>query len=291
MRPRIRYIPLLIVAAWVSASVATAQSKPVQIGLAKTFLAEQPKAFTDIATDDFKKVMKKTTGLDGDVTSKHNAPELAELLDKKQLDFALLHAHEFAALRAKHPELQPLMIAINKKHEERAFVIVKKDNPAKSIGDLRGKKLDMPTGSKEHARIYLDHVITRHAKSSTEFFGSIEKSATPKDALDNVVRGKSDATIVATTPLEFYKDVRGPVFDQNLRVLEQSEAFPPAVLVYRKGAPEAKMLEQFRTGILKAHEFDEGRDMMKEWNIDAFEAPPKDYDERLNKILKTYPPR
>src|SRR5262245_17064735 len=125
----------------------------------------------------------------------------------------------------------------------------------------------MPTGSKEHARTYLENAVSKLAKSPAEFFGAIDKSATPKDAMDNVVRGKSDATVVATTPLEFYKDVRGPVFEQNLRVLDQSEAFPPAVLVYRKGAPDPKMLEQFRSGILKAHEFDEGRDMMKEWNL------------------------
>ena len=117
MRPVLRFLPLMFAAVCLSASASSAQTKAVQIGLAKSFLAEQPKAFTDIATDDFKKVMKKTTGLDGEVNSKHSAAELAEMLDKKQLDFALFHAHEFASARAKHPELQALMVAVNKKHE------------------------------------------------------------------------------------------------------------------------------------------------------------------------------
>src|SRR5438046_7501507 len=63
---------------------AADQPKPIRIGMAKTFLDDQPKSFVEIATDDFKNVMKKTTGLDGELDPKNNAFEVAERLKGKQ---------------------------------------------------------------------------------------------------------------------------------------------------------------------------------------------------------------
>ena len=56
---------LLIAFSW--AAVATGQPAPVQIGMAKSFLEDKPKSYIDIATSDFKDVLKKVSGLDGKV--------------------------------------------------------------------------------------------------------------------------------------------------------------------------------------------------------------------------------
>src|SRR5947209_440414 len=116
-------LPLLLTAILFSlAANAAAQPKPLQVGMAKSFLTNQPKSIVEIATDDFIKVMKSTTGLDGELVSKHDALEAAAKLDAKQLDFAILHAHEFGWAQQKYPKLEPLLIAVNKKHRERAYV-------------------------------------------------------------------------------------------------------------------------------------------------------------------------
>jgi hypothetical protein len=83
--------------------------------------------------------------------------------------------------------------------------------------------------------------------------------------------------------------VRGPVFEKNLRILEQSGDFPPAVLAYQQGAVDAKILDQFKTGLLKAHTIPDGMDMMKSWNVEAFAVAPKDYAKSVAELLKTYP--
>src|SRR5436853_504701 len=94
---------------------ATQQPKLLHIGLAKSFLEEQPKSFQDIATDDFKNVLKKTTGLDGEPTANLGAFEIADKLSKKQLDLGILHAHELAWVQKDHPDLEPILVAVNKK--------------------------------------------------------------------------------------------------------------------------------------------------------------------------------
>jgi ABC-type phosphate/phosphonate transport system substrate-binding protein len=263
------------------------QPKPLRIGIARSYLTEQPKALVEVASDDFKAVMKKTTGLDGDLISTFDASEVVAKLDAKQLDFAILHAHELAWSRKKHPDLQVMLIAPDKPFVERAHIIVHKTNPAKSFADLRGKKLDVPTGTKEHCRLYLAKLLD--GKDRKEYFGAIEKSSLPSDALDNVARQKVDAAIIDLHSLEFYKDVRGPVFEKNLRILQHSEDFPPTAIIYRKDAVDAAIVKQVRDGLLKAHTLKIGREMMDQWNIDTFREPPQEYEKSLAEILKAYP--
>jgi ABC-type phosphate/phosphonate transport system substrate-binding protein len=243
-----------------------------------------------IASDDFKKVLKQTTGLSGELTTKLGPFEIADKLDKRQLDFGIFHAHEFAWVQKKHADLEPLLVAINKKHGERAYVIVHKNSPAKSIGDLKGKKLDTPIGTNELCRAFVARLTRDSAKlEPAKFFGAIEKSSGAAKALDQVAFEKVDAAVIDVFALEFYKEVKGPTFKNYLRVLAESEDFPPSVIVRRKDAPDEKTLQQFRDGLLKAHQVEDGREMMKEWNLDAFEAVPKDYNQRLAAITKLYP--
>jgi len=105
--------------------------------MAKTFLDDQPKSFVEIATDDFKNVLKKNHRSGWRTRSEHNGLRGRERLKGKQLDFGIFHAHEFAWVQMKHPDLQPLLIAADKKHIERAYLIVHKNSPAKTIADLK----------------------------------------------------------------------------------------------------------------------------------------------------------
>ena len=282
---------MLIVALPSAATEAGEKAKRLQIGMAKSFFYERSKSSIEIAADDFKDVMKKTTGLDGELIAKYDAAEVAQKLNEKQLDFGIFHALELAWLQKKHADFRPLMISANKQREERAYVIVHKSSAAKALADLRGKKIDVPAATKQRCRLFLEkHCTDKGQKGLAEFFGAIEKSPTPGAALDDLARGKLDAAVVDETALAHYKEVRGPVFEKNLRVLDQSEVFPPSVIVFKEGAIDQAVLKQFRDGLLKAHTTDQGREMMKEWNIEAFEVMPTDYAKRLDDVLKAYPP-
>ncbi len=69
-----------------------------------------------------------------------------------------------------------------------------------------------------------------------------------ESALDDVVRGKYPAALVDTSGLEFYKDLKPGVF-ARLKVLVQSEVFPPVVIVYHKGALNDATLARIRNGL------------------------------------------
>src|SRR5438132_966538 len=111
---------------------AYAQPKPLQLGMANSFVPDMSQVFIDIAVGEFKAVMKQTTGLNGELLTKYSPQEVAEKVNDKQLDFGILYAHEFARAQKKYPELRPLLIAAAKKEDKRAHIIVHRDCPAKT---------------------------------------------------------------------------------------------------------------------------------------------------------------
>ncbi len=269
---------------------AVAPAKDVRIGIAKTFFTDQPKSVAEVAVSDFDLVLKKTTGLQGRLNNKLSAFEVAAKLDAKELDFGIFFAHEFGWVQKKHPELQPLLIAVNKGFVERAYLIVHKNNPGKTVADLAGKKIDVPVGTIEPCRLFLGKICIEQAQKTPEaLFGSIEKSSAQMGALDNVARQQVHATVVDAGFLELYKDVKPAVYEKNLRVLQESVVFPSPVIAYKKGGVADSVLNSFRDGLLKAHTIPEGRDMMRGWKIDVFEATPKDYAKSVADLLKVFP--
>lgn len=267
-----------------------ANTETVKIGMAKSFFNDVPGILVSIATGPFSKLMKDTTGLTGKLSTGDDAFEIAKKLEAKELSLGVFHGHEFAWVQSKNAKLTPLMVVVNRQHDVRAFVIVKKDSTAKTIHDLHGKDIDIPLATKEHCRAFLGRCCGDNNMTPIKsFFGAVRKSATPMDAMDEVCRGNCEAAIVDSIGLAFYKAEKLPCFQRNLRILDHSHAFPQAVIAYREGAVDKETLRKFHDGLLNAHNNDEGRSMMKMWSIEAFETVPADYQQRLTETLVKYP--
>lgn len=287
MRSHSREIFLVAVAAFVLPSICSAGDEQLKVGMAKTFFGSTPKVFVNIAGKDFDRVIKNATGFGGELNTDHGPFELGQRLKDRKLDFAIFHGHEFASVREKDPGLVPLLI-VSSKDGERAYLIVRQDSNAQSAADLGGKKVNLPLDTRRHCDVFLAKMSTDHGQKGAKFFGSVAKSTQQIEALNDLASGKVDAVIVDTVGLAAYKDLRGPVFEKNLRILE-SEPFPSPVVVYRRGALEEKVINQFRDGLLKAHLTDTGRVMMESWKINCFAPVPEDYEKTLSETFKAHP--
>ena len=273
-----------------AASAGSAQplkAEPIRIGMAKTFFNDVPKVLVEIAIEPFPDLMKRSTGLDGVLTTDDDATDLAQKMNDGKIQLGVFHGHELAWAQQKYPTLVPFMIVSNKLHDVRAFVVVHKNCSAKSIADLRGTKMDVPLGTKQHCRVYLDRHCTDNAQNG--FFSQTVKSKSSMLALDDVCRGNCQAALVDTLSLDFYRSVKGPVFDKNLRVLQQSDAFPQAVIAYKEGSLTPALLKRFRDGLQNAHKLPESDDLFKMWSIDSFDPIPNTYPHSLTETLKAYP--
>lgn len=262
---------------------------PLKVAMAKTFFNDLPPALIAIVTDPFPAVMKACTGLDGKLSYDDDAFDMAKKLDAGELQVAVFHGHEFAWIQKKYPKLTPLMVVDNPYKDLKAFVIVHKDSPARSLADLRGKKVDMPICSKEACRLYIEKNCADNA--GKKFFGQVLCSQNGWiEALNDVARKEVDAVVVDTVELEKYKKVRGPaVFKNNLRILDQSHSFPSAVIVIKQGALTDKTLKQFRDGMQNAASDPEAQKMFDMWGIEGFNPLPDNYSKLLADMLKTYP--
>ena len=69
--------------------------------------------------------------------------------------------------------------------------------------------------------------------------------ATVETALNELAAGKTQAAVVGASGLEFYKDLSPGRF-AKLRVLTQSEIFPPLVIAYCQGGLDDATLGKIR---------------------------------------------
>jgi ABC-type phosphate/phosphonate transport system substrate-binding protein len=259
----------------------------LRIGMVQSFFHDVPKVLVDIATEPFSAVVLQATGLNGKLVPGGDPFDVARRLSAGELELGVFYGFELAWVREKHPELKPLMIATNKHHQVQAFLLVRNDTDIAGFADLKGKQVSLPARSKEHCRLFLRQRAFDHGQCTPkEYFKQVVASANVEAALDDLCNGSIDAAIVDSLGLEFYKDLKPGCYKQ-LKVAQESELFPPAVIAYREGGLDEAAQVRIRNGLLRAAAL--APEMMKMWKIHAFETAPPDYLQSLAEILKAYP--
>ena len=224
-----------------------------------------------------------------DLVRQKNWRELAEKMQKGELQVGVFQGYEFAWAREKYPGLRPLALAINVYRYPVVYVVARKDNPARDLAGLQGKSICLPDTGERFLRLFVDKECQALGKKPDAFFSKVIPPESIEDALDDVVDGKVDAAAVDRAALEAYKR-RKPGRFKQLKPLAQSKPFPPAIVAwYDKGLDE-ETLRQFRKGLLDANKKEKGRTMLTLFRLTRFEPPPADFDKALARTRKAYPP-
>ena len=261
----------------------------VRIGLISSLFRDVPRAAVTSIMQPFAALMESQTGMAGTLIPGGDADDLAEQLATDKLQLAVFHGIEFAWARLKHPDLRPLVIAINRDRRLQAFVLVRDDRDADRLADLKGTTLALGKGTKEHCRVFVERRCGACGKEGRDFFRKVTTPPNVESALDDVVDGLATATVVDRVALDCYQR-RKPGRHARLRVLARSELFPAAVVAYRVGALEAATLDRFHDGMIAAGRTAMGRQLMTLWKLTGFEEVPEDYDRTCAEIVKAYPP-
>src|SRR5262249_19459423 len=266
----------------------SAPAEPVCIGLVRSLFPGTPESLIGAMMQPFGALMESQTGLSGNLVSGGDASQLGKLLAEDKVHLAVFHGVEFAWARQQNPELRPLMIAVNQHRHLRAVVVVRADAGINRFAELKGQCVAVLKQSGEHCRLFLERRCQETGLEAAHFFGKITTPGNNEDALDDVVDQVVQATVVDSIALESYQR-RKPARCARVKVLEQSEVFPAAVVAYHPGALNDAILERFRAGMLNANRGALGRQFMALWKLTAFEAVPDDYEQTLIQILKAYP--
>lgn len=285
---------LALCATCVLAALSTAENNPpaaqtpVRIGMINTLFRDTPEGVALAMMQPFGAMMRAQTGVAGHLVPGGDADSLAEKLATNQLQLGVFHGIEYAWARLKHPQLRPLVIAVNQHRQLHAYLVVRGESKVSTLNDLKGKAFALPRQSKEHCHVFVHHGCRQCGDEPCKFFTVVTSPANLEEALDDVVDGVVQATVVDGIGLECYQR-RKPGRFAKLKSIQQSEPFPAAVVVYKPGTVEAGKLEQFRTGLLKAGESATGKQLLNLWKLTGFEPVPSNYEANLEAIARSYP--
>lgn len=273
---------------WAVPMVAQQAPRKIHIGVTKALFGDTPTETGEATEEPFRKLMERETGYTGNLVTAKSAAALADQMDAKQVQLGVFEGFQLAWVGPGHPDLRPLVIAVNEEPLPRALIVVSQKSPARSFGDLKGQVLDMPLGTKGYVRLFVDRLAEKQGLTRTKFFSKINRPSNVEDALDDAVDGLVPAVAVDSVALDRYRQ-RKPGRYQGLRVLVKSPRFPSVAVVYRTGVFDDATLARFRHALLTASENPNGRRVLTLWKLTAFEAVPNDYHEALAAIRKAYP--
>jgi ABC-type phosphate/phosphonate transport system substrate-binding protein len=272
----------------VSVALEARQVKVLRIGTSGS-LVEKPGQKEEGALETLKQFIKEETGLDNEILRQKDWRELADKMAKGELHLGAFQGYEYAWAQEEHPNLKPLALAINVYAYPVGYVVTHRNNQVKEFGELRGQALAVAGGGPRFLRLFLEHQAKAAGKDPETFFSKIVTKNNVEDALDDVVDGLVQATVVDRVALEVYKQ-RKPGRFKNIKEVVHSKPFPPPLIAYYGKVLDDASRERFRTGLLNANRKEKGETMLTLFRLTGFVAVPEDFDKVLAETRKTYPP-
>ncbi|MBY0524638.1 MAG: phosphate/phosphite/phosphonate ABC transporter substrate-binding protein [Gemmataceae bacterium] len=267
---------------------AAEPEKPIHVGVLDTMFRDMDESSLPKMTEPLTKMLQAQTGQKGDSKIVKGALELGRQMEEGKYQLGVFGGVEFGWAKQKYPDLTPLVIAVNKHRYPKASILVNKDSKYASLADLKGKKMGVPFFTRDHSYVFLDRTTLKEGSKPDAFY-ELTRPKNPEAAMDEVARGKLDAAVVDSAALEWYKDQK-PGLSTWLKVLKESEAFPPVVVAYIPSKFDKTAAKKTRDSLLNTTtKTAQGRDLLGSLRVTGFEAAPKDYDEVLDKAMRLYP--
>jgi len=282
-------LPLLLALSGPAADRKGAKTEDLHIGTSGTLASDAPGGKEKAALETLQSFIKEETGLNNDIVREKSWGELADKMAKKQFSLGVFQGYEFAWAQQKYPDLKPLAVAVNVYRYPIVYVIARRDGPAKSFGDLRGKTLGVPAGGGRDLNLFVERQSQAAGKKLDTFFSKVDPKENVEDALDDVVDGVVQATVVDRASLQAYKR-RKPGRFNRLKPVAESKPFPPAVIAYSGTSLDEDTRRRFRDGLLGAAKKERGQMMLTLFRLTGFEAVPADFGKVLEETRKNYPP-
>jgi ABC-type phosphate/phosphonate transport system substrate-binding protein len=236
-----------------------------------------------------RRFIQEEIGMGSALTGQIPWQALGEKMAAGELHLAFFQGYEFAWAQEKYPDLRPLSVAVNGDRYPVALLLTRSDNRARDFTGLRGQSLSLPITSHRFLRLFVERQCHASGMKTEEYFSRITEPDNFEDAIDDVVDGIVNATVVDGVALEAYRR-RKPGRFKKLKELSRSQPFPPAVVAYYGSVLDQATLRRFRAGLLGAARKEKGQMLLTLSRLTAFESVPADFGSALTRTRKAYPP-
>jgi ABC-type phosphate/phosphonate transport system substrate-binding protein len=273
----------------ISAAVTAGRIDVLRIGASAAPTDKEARRVEQAALAPMQIFVRQETGLNNRITFQEGWSNLADRLAKGQLHLGVFEGYEFGWAREKYPGLRPLAVAVNVDRYPVACVVVRRDHRARDFAGLQRSSLSLPGAGPYYLRLFVERQCEARGKTSAAFFSRIAPRANAEDALDDIVDGVVQATVVDQAALNAYRR-RKPGRFTKLKVVARSQPFPPAVVAYYGKGLDAAYRRQFLQGLLGASRKEKGRMILTLFRVTGFQTVPADFEEVLARTRKAYPP-
>lgn len=263
-----------------------APPKIIKLGVLAGMFRDVSPALVHAAATPFQDLFRKQTGVESEVEMFAHCDSLASQLKEKKLHFGVFHGFEWAWLKGRYPELQPLAVTVTPKKIQ-ACLVIHSNSKVEKPAELQGACVAVPLGAKAHTYLYLDRLQQTLPPGCCQLAPHDERGS--DEILDAVSEGKTPAALMDLATLAAYQDSK-PGKGRRLKVLCQSDPFPATVVVFRTGGVDQNTVEKIRSGLVKAKDNPHGRAFLFLWQLKGFEESNAGYEAQLQTVLKAYPP-
>ncbi len=196
--------------------------------------------------------------------------------------FGLMDPDLWLALRKEH-ELMPIATVLGKRQSAgKMYILVKKDSAAKTLDDLKGKKL--ATNHFQSAKYVSKIVLDGKVGDASKFFAVTNTPSFIK-ALKLVDAGQADAALIDQADMDYLKENKSPYLE-SMRVVFESGKVPPTPLVVFKKSVDAETVKKALYDMC-SDEKSGGKQVCQDLEIEKFAPPDKAaFDEAVRRYEK-----
>jgi hypothetical protein len=180
----------------------------------------------------------------------------------------------------------PLVVAVPNCGKVQACLVVNKNSKARTPGCLKGACVLVPKGTKAHCGMFLDHL--RDPLPEGDCCPLPRKDLSIEEALFAISGERADAALVDVSSLKAL-ELNFPGAFRAVKVLKESIELPAAVIVYREGALEDKIVKNLKDGLMNAANTPQGYAFTVFWQLKGFAEVSPEYLALIDRCLKAYP--
>jgi ABC-type phosphate/phosphonate transport system substrate-binding protein len=217
-----------------------------------------------------------------------NTGDMLESLKKRELTIASLPAIDYLKIRDEVRLTPSIVSSSNAGKGREAVLIIHRDSGIRTLSDLRGKIILLPSPTKHEAsHIWLDVLLMREGKPErSSFFRQVKEAPSASQAIMAVFFRKADASIVSRGAFEISKALN-PQIGSHLIVLAESKPLLDDITCIPSTVNE-KLKSSIEFAALHLHESTVGKQIFTLFHIDRAIAFQPSYLDGISDLLREY---
>ncbi len=233
--------------------------------------------------DTHRHFIQAITGFRSDIVALEDHEVLADRLASGKLQLGFFMGYEFVWAQARHPKLKVLAYGVNRSPFQYAALVVRRDDSARGLADLKGKTLALPRRGQGYGRLFVAAQCRLAGLAPGAFLGHIDSVEDVETLLDDIVDGKRQAAVVDRASLDAYQRRKPRRFDQ-LKKLSESPPMLPPLIADHDGKLDPQTVTRLRDKLTTV-----GEVFLMLCHLTHFAPPSRDFDRVLADTRKAYP--